>query len=179
MGTGSGWRVKRVVILVALLLSLGATVGLVAWWQGKPAGVTEDIRAGLAARHIQDPDARLRKYLEGRYGPLADAANRERVFVDFFNPERIDALKWLVDHSPEKQRQSSIDAMARWLADYRASLTPEERAGLNAQFQTPAGRAMLGRATARYNAQDVHYRGMTAPVISELLQTLNAAEQSP
>lgn len=144
-----------------------------------PAGVMQDLRAGLAARHLEDPDARLRKYLDGRYGPMTDPANRERMFVDFFNPERIDALHWLVNHGPEQERQANVDAMARWLADYRASLTSAECARLNARFQTPEGRAVLARATARYNAQDVHYRGLTAPVISELLQTLNAAERTP
>lgn len=145
---------------------------------GPPVGIMRDIRAGLAARPIKDPDQRLAKYLEGRYGNLADPTNRQAVFVDFFNPERIKALQALVKHAPEDQRQANIDAMARWLANYRASLTPDERAALNAQFQTPEGRQQLGRATAQYNSQDVHYRGATAPVISELLRTLNEAEQT-
>ena len=160
-----------------LVLALGIAAWLRVVYFGKPVGVMKDIRAGLAARPLKDPDARLAKYLDGRYGTMADPANRERVFVDFFNPERIKTLEILVRHAPEDQRLANIDAMARWLADYRASLTAEQRAALNARFQTPEGRAMLGRATAQYNAQDVHYRGATAPVISELLRTLNEAEQ--
>ena len=33
---------------------------------------------------------------------------------------------------------------------------------------------MLRQATAQYNSQDVQYRGQTAPVISQLLKTINA-----
>ena len=69
--------------------------------------------------------------------------------------------------------------MARWVARYRDSLSPEERAELGARFRTPEGRAQLGRATAQYNAQDVHYRGQTAPVISELLRTLHEVGPTP
>lgn len=160
---------------IAVLLAVGL-------WQvrrSSPRGLAQDIRAGLAARHISDPDARLRRYLEGRYGDLDDPGVRRRVFVDFFDPERIRALQWLVQRAPEEQRQGSIAAMARWVAGYRASLSAEERASLAAEFGTPEGRARLGRATAQYNAQDVHYRGVTAGVISELLHTLNEVDESP
>jgi hypothetical protein len=168
---------------VGLATGLAAVVALGVWLRvvyfGTPVGLMRDIRAGLAARPLKDPDARLHKYLEGRYGPMSEATNRERVFVDFFNPERIKTLQFLVQHAPEEQRQANIDAMSRWLAGYRAGLTSAERAALNARFQQPEGRALLSRATAQYNAQDVHYRGQTAPVISELLRTLNEVEQSP
>lgn len=162
------------VLAVALLLAAGA------WWvrRSAPKGLGRDLRAGLAARHLTDPDARLRRYLEGRYGNLEDPEVRRRVFVDFFDPERIEALQWLVRRAPEAQRRGSVDAMARWVAGYRASLTPEERASLAAEFGTPEGRARLGRATAQYNAQDVRYRGLTAGVISELLSTLNEVGES-
>jgi len=49
--------------------------------------------------------------------------------------------------------------MAKWVAGYRESMTPQERAALNARFQTPEGKAMLRRAAAQYNSQDVRYRG--------------------
>lgn len=138
-----------------------------------------DIRAGLVARPIRDPDSRIAKYLEARFGDLSNPANREAAFVAFFDVEHIKALQLLVRHAPEKQRQASIDAMARWLAAYRDSLSSRESAALNARFQTDEGRAMLRRATAQYNAQDVRYRGSTAPVISELLRTLNTVDRSP
>ncbi len=143
---------------------------------GPPAGMMKDIRAGIAARHIQDADERLLKYLDVRYGPMSDPANRQRAFLDFFNVDHIKGLQLLVRHSPPAQRQANIDAMARWVAAYRTSLTPGERAALNARFQSAQGRAMLRRATAQYNAQDVEYRGATAPVISQLLRTIYDVE---
>lgn len=162
-----------------LLLCLAVAFWLRVAYFGRPVGLMRDIRAGLAARPIRDPDQRLVKYLQGRYGDLSDPAVRQEVFADFFDPERIKALQMLVKHAPDDQRQANIDAMARWLAAHRASMSAGERAALNARFQTPEGRRMLGRATAQYNAQDVHYRGYTAPVISELLRTLSEVEQVP
>jgi hypothetical protein len=100
------------------------------------------------------------------------------VFLDFFDLEHIRAMQFLVKHSPAEHRQASIDAMARWVAAYRDSLTPQERAALKNRFQTGDGQAMLRRATAQYNSQDVRYRGSTAPVISQLLQTLNEVQHS-
>ncbi|HNQ73138.1 MAG TPA: hypothetical protein PKN95_05990 [Verrucomicrobiota bacterium] len=160
---------------VALVL---AGVGAVGYWQLSrhlvPRELVREIQAGVAARDIQDPDQRFAKYLEGRYGPLTDPANRERAFLDFFNLEHIRALQLLVAHSPEAQRDGNIAATARWVAQYRESLTPEARRSLQARLNTPAGREMLRQATAAYNDQDVYYRGRTAPVISELLKTIHA-----
>ena len=132
----------------------------------------QDIRAGIAARNIADADQRFQKYLEGRYGPQSDPANREKAFLDFFNVDHIRALQLVVRHSPEGQRQANINATAKWVAQYRESLSAQQRADLGARLQTPDGRAMLRRATAQYNSQDVQYRGQTAPVISQLLKTI-------
>jgi hypothetical protein len=161
---------------VAGVLLLAAVLWACVMRHRLPPGIMKDIRAGLPARHIQDPDARLLKYLEGRYGPMSDPAHRREAFLDFFNLEHIRALQLLVKHSPETHRQANIDAMARWVATFNAALSPEERAALNAQFQTGEGQAMLRRATAQYNSQDVRYRGSTAAVISQLLRTINTLE---
>lgn len=161
---------------LAVLLAAGGYLWVRVLHRGPPPGVMKDIRAGLPARSIKDPDERLAKYLENRYGPMTDPANRQQVFVDFFDVDRIKALQFLVQHSPEESRQANIDAMARWVAGYRASLTPQEQAALRDRFLTPEGQAVLRRATAQYNSQDVRYRGSTAPVISQLLRTLSAAE---
>jgi hypothetical protein len=158
-------------IILAILLVVGAA-GFLAIRKRIPPEFSKDIRAGLAARPIKDPDARFAKYLEERYGPMSDTDNRQKAFLDYFNVDHIKALQLMVKHSPEGQRPGSIAAAARWVEGYRDSLTPEERAALRAQIQSPAGVAMLRRATAQYNAQDVRYRGQTAPVISQLLQTI-------
>lgn len=165
--------------LVACALLAAAAFHWVRFLQdGPPPGMLKDLRAGLAARGVTDPDKRLLRYLEERYGPMSDPAHRQEAFLDFFNAEHIRALQLLVKHSPEAHRQDNIDAMARWVECYRASLNPEERAALRAQFQTQEGQALLKQATALYNSQDVRYRGSTAPVISELLRTLHQIEHS-
>lgn len=162
-------------------MALVALAGVI-WFgvlrQRVPPEFMKDIRAGLPARNIKDPDARLLKYLENRYGSMSEPANREAVFIDFFDVERIKALQFLVAHSPAEFRQANIDAMARWVESYRESLSGAERLALNARFRTPEGQAMLRRATAQYNSQDVRYRGNTAGVISQLLRTLNEADRA-
>ncbi len=170
-----GWWTKRKIVAGVVLLALA--VGLAAWFRPRiPDYALGDIRAGLAARRVSDPDQRLHTYLEARYGSLADPAVRERVFLDFFNLERIKALQWLVQQVPDQRQAESIQAMARWVESYRNSLSAAERATLQKQFATEQGRAMLRQATAQYNSQDVEYRGQTAGVISQLLKTINAAQ---
>lgn len=173
---------KRKLLVLGIGLVLVALAGTGLIWLAVvrprvPPGLLKDIQAGLPARHLQDPDARLLKYLENRYGSMSDPTNREAVFVDFFNVERIKALQFLVAHSPREHRQANVDAMARWVEAYRESLTAEERMALASRFRTPEGQALLRRATAQYNSQDVRYRGSTAGVISQLLRTLNEVEQ--
>jgi hypothetical protein len=158
-------------------------IGALGYWKVfrgyAPREFMQDIKAGIAVREIRDPDERFVKYLEGRYGPMTDPANRQAAFLDFFNPEHIRALQFMVAHSPKAQRPENIAASARWVADYRRSLTPAERQALRARLGSDAGRSLLKRATAQYNAQDIYYRGQTAPVISQLLTTLHDVQSSP
>lgn len=165
------------------VVALGTLLAGVFWFtvirRRLPPGILDDVRAGVAARHLTDPDQRLRKYLEGRYGSMSDPANRQKAFLDFFNLDHIVALQFLVKHAPEVRRQESIDAMARWVGTYRDTLSPEETLALKSQISTAEGQAMLRRATAQYNSQDVQYRGSTAPVISQLLRTIHAVQESP
>jgi len=165
-------------LLGCVLLAVAAFLWIRVFHHGPPPGIMKDIRAGIAARNLTDPDERLLKYLDGRYGAMSDPANRERVFLDFFNVEHIKAMQFLVKHSPAEHRQANIDAMANWVAAYRASLTAQEKEALHARFETSESQAMLRRATAQYNAQDVGYRGSTAPVISQLLRTIHDLQQT-
>lgn len=167
------WRIAGI---SALLLIAVTALMIVKVRRRIPPGMMQDIRAGLAARHIADPDARLAKYLEVRYGSMDDPANRRKVFLDFFNVEHIKALQLLVRHSPKEHRQESILAMSRWVENYRETLTAQERADLSREFSGDQGRAKLHQATAQYNSQGVEYRGQTAPVISQLLHTLNSVQ---
>ena len=168
------WRVAGITTLVFIV----AGAVLVQHIRHRlPPGLMLDIRAGVAARDIPDADQRFEKYLEGRYGPMSDAANRQKAFLDFFNIEHIKALKLLVQHSPENLRQANINATAKWLQHYRESLNPAERADLAARLQSPEGRTMLQQATQQYNSQDVRYRGQTVAVISQLLTTISSLQK--
>lgn len=162
-------------ILLVFLLVAGASLFFIVR-RRLPPEFSKDIHAGLAARPIRDPDARLAKYLEERYGPMSDPANRQKVFMGYFDVDHIKAMQLMIKHSPAAQRPGTILAAARWVENYRNSLTPEERTALHTQFQTPEGVAMLRRATAQYNSQDVQYRGQTAPVISQLLKTIRTLQ---
>ncbi len=166
------WK-SRAVAGALLMLAVTGFVGWRAWHAPEAVRLRRDLRAGMAARSIRDPDLRLARYLEGRYGDQSDPARRREVFLDFFRRERIEDLQRMVRLMPEERRQEGVEAMARWVQRYRDSLSEEERAVLGAYFRAPDGAAMLRQATSQYNAQDVRYRGATAPVISQLLRTLN------
>ena len=139
-----------------------------------PKEVMKDVRAGLAARHIHDPQERIHVFLQARYGPLTEPANRERAFLDFFDVDHIKGLNFIVNHSPPEQKKANTQAMADWIAQYRKSMSPQEKSDLQARLDSAEGRAMLRRATAQYQSQDVYYRGNQQPVIAELMATLTA-----
>jgi len=144
-----------------------------------PPELMQDIRAGIAARNIADPDQRFAKFLEGRYGVQSDPANQRNAFLGFFESDHIKAMQLLVQHSPEKQRQANIDAAANWVQHYRENLTPQQRADLIAHILSPEGRAAMKQATGVYNSQDVHYRDKSQAVVSELLTTIASLQAQP
>lgn len=168
------WRVAAVAMLIIVVV--GAMVVQRVRHRLSPE-LMQDIRAGIAARNIADPDQRFAKFLEGRYGPLSDPANRKKAFLGFFDVDHIRALQVIVKHSPVNMRQANINASAKWLENYRNSLNVQERADLSARFQSADGQAMLRAATAQYNSQDVAYRGQTVPVISQLLTTISSLQK--
>lgn len=172
MKTGSRRKWWKAAGVFALVLALLAAAFVINVRRHLPPGIMKDIRAGRTARHISDPDARLKQYLEARYGAMDIATNREEMFLDFFDLNHIKALQLLVKYSPDKHRQENILAMSRWVEHYRESMTPQERSDLKQKLAGPAAEGMLKQATAQYNSQDVQYRGQTAPVISQLLRTL-------
>lgn len=169
------WLLGAGIVVVALL-----AFGVVGYFKIRRnylnPEMMKDIKAGLAAKDIKNPDQRFVTFLEQRYGPQTDAANREKAFLDFFNPEHIRNLQTIVAHSPEGQRPANIAATARWVAQFRANLTPAERASLGAKLKTDSGHQMLRQAMAQYNSQDIYYRGATTPVIAELLKTIHEVQ---
>ncbi len=168
----------RIILITLSVLVVAAVIAGLRIRKQLSPDLVQDIRAGIAARNVKDPDARLEKYLEGRYGPQDDPANRQKVFVNMFNPEHIKSMQFLVDHSPESQRKANVQAMAKWVENYRNTLTPETTVALKTQILSSDGQAMLRMATAHYNNQDVYYRGMTAPVVSQLLTTISQLQKN-
>ena len=158
-----------------LLVALGIAGWMRIFRRYTPVEVVQDLRAAVAARNAPKP---VERFLELRYGPLTDPANRQKAFLDFFNVGHIEGLQILVSRAPESRRQASIKAMAEWVSDYRRTMSPEERQALREHLSSDSGRATLQQATAKYLSQDVRYRGATAPVIAELMATL-AEVQKP
>jgi hypothetical protein len=160
-----------------ILVGAGAAVWVRTFRYYRLKDVMEDVQAGLKARHIKEPQARVEAFLEARYGPLTEPANRARVFLDMFNEDHIKGLNFIVSHTPAEHKQANTQAMAQWIANYRVTMTPDERVILQARLNSEEGRAMLRQATARYQAQDVYFRGAQKPVIRELMTTLAALRE--
>jgi hypothetical protein len=158
-----------------VLIALGTTLWIRQFHHYTPVEVALDVQAALAARNDPKP---VERFLELRYGPLTEPANRQAAFLDFFNVGHIQGLHLLVNRAPESRRQPSINAMAEWIANYRQTMSPDERQALGTYLGTDAGRRSIQQATALYLSHDVYYRAATAPVISELMATL-AAVQKP
>ncbi len=140
-----------------------------------PVAVAQDIRAAIQARNDPQPAVR---FLELRYGPLTEPANRQKAFLDFFNVDHMEGLHRIVNHMQGAQRLTNIAATAQWIAEYRRTMSRDEKESLRTHLNTAAGRATLQNATAAYLKRDVEYRSATAPVIAELMATL-AAVQKP
>ncbi len=167
----------RIIVWVGVVgvavLTLGAVLWIRTFHRYTPLEVVQDIRAGLAARHAPQP---VERFLELRYGSLTQPANRQKAFLDFFNVGHIEGLQIIVAHMQDGERQTNTAAMARWVAEYRRTMSPEEKQALNARLSTADGRRMLQQATAQYLRQDVHYRAATAGVITELMTTVVAVQ---
>jgi hypothetical protein len=127
-------------------------------------------RVGAASRPVE-------RFLQLRYGPMSNPDNRRAAFLDFFNIGHIKGLNMLVARTYPDQRQPNIDAMAQWVADYRATLTPDEKASLSAYVNSAAGQATIKQAAAEYMREDSHFRATTAGVVKELLTTLSTVRK--
>jgi hypothetical protein len=157
-----------------VVLALGIAFWVHRFHRYTPVEVVQDFRAAVAVGLHPRP---VERFLELRYGPMTEPANRQKAFLDFFNVGHIQGLHLMVSHTPEPMRQPNINAMAQWVADYRRTMTPAEKESLGAYLRTQAGQNTLKQATAQYLAQDVYYRAATAPVIAELMATLTAVQK--
>ncbi len=173
------WRLFWQITGVALLVLIVAGAYVVHRVRQLPPELMQDIRAGIAARDIADPNQRFEKFLEGRYGPQNNPTNQRNAFLGFFDPDHIRAMQLLVQHSPKNQRQANINSAANWVQQYRENLTPQQRDDLAARLLSPEGLATLRQATALYNSQDVHYRDQSQVVVSQLLNTIASLKAHP
>ena len=165
-------RTKRLLwagVAVIVMIAAGTTLWIRRFHDYTPVEAVQDVRAAIQAKDAPQP---VERFLELRYGPLTDAANRQRAFLDFFNIGHIKGLHYLAGHMGSEQRQASTAAMAQWVANYRTTMTPDERASLGACVRSGAGRATIQQAAAQYLQQDVQFRASTASVIQELMTTV-------
>src|ERR1035441_7675881 len=169
---------KRTKIIIAVTTALGVALivtGSTLWVRTfhhySPREFLKDVRAGLAARNIQQPKARVEAFLTARYGPLTDPANRQRAFLDLFNVEHTKALDLIAGHGPANQQQADTQAMAEWIAQYRKTMSAEERAALRTRINSVSGQSMLQRSTAHYMAEEESVRNAQKPVMMEITLT--------
>ena len=155
--------------VVILLAGLAWRLWVRQFHEYTPVEALHDLEAAARVGPTPRP---VERFMELRYGPMASPANRQKAFLDFFNIGHIKGLNMLVARLDPEHRQPNIDAMARWVADYRATLTPEEKTALGAYLGSAAGRATIQRAAAEYLREDVHFRASTAGVVQELLTTV-------
>jgi hypothetical protein len=162
-------RLLWVCAAVILVAGLGVMLWVRQFHEYTPAEALRDLQAASRVGPAAKP---VERFMQLRYGPMTNPANRQKAFLDFFNMGHIKGLNMLVERTHPSQRQANIDAMAQWVANYRATLTPGEQAALGAYVHSDAGRATIRQATAEYMREDSHFRANTAGVVQELLTTL-------
>lgn len=155
--------------MVIVLAAMAVTFWVRQFHQYTPVEALRDLQAAARVGPAPRP---VERFMRLRYGPMSNPANRQKAFLDFFNIGHIKGLVLLVSQTDNAQRRPNINAMAQWVADYRTTLTPGEKAALGAYVRSDAGHATLQQAAAQYLQEDVHFRASTAPVIQELMTTL-------
>jgi hypothetical protein len=155
---------------VIVLMAAGAALGWSrAFPRYTPLDAFRDLRAAIRAQHAPNP---TEEFFERRYGPLTDPANRQRVFLDFFNVGHQRGMQIITRHQGSEKEKASIAATAKWIADYRRKLTPQEKQALGAYFRSDTGRARKEESNAEYLKQDAQSRADQAPVFREITFTL-------
>ena len=104
----------------------------------------------------------------------ARSPNRQRAFLDLFNVEHTKALDLISGHGPASQQQADTQAMAEWIAQYRKTMSSEERAALRTRINSASGQSMLKQSTAHFMAQEESVRNAQKPVMMEITATLTS-----
>ncbi len=135
-----------------------------------------DIRAAISVRNDPYPAER---FLEARYGPLTEPANRQKAFLEFFEQGHMEGMYMITKHMRGRQKETNIMGMAKWVANYRETMSPAEKESLQTYLNSKAGRNKLAAATSHYLKKEVEYRAATEPVIRELMTTLATLDEQP
>jgi len=136
------------------------------------AGVSRRTGPRAEAEARAQADAGFAWWLASQFGSLEVPANREKALLSFLDRKRIKVYFLLSGASSAQQNRRDAETTARWIAKYRATMTPEERADLRARLNSDAGRAMLQQANAEFQSLDVSFRGGVTPAVAELLTTV-------
>jgi hypothetical protein len=161
--------------VVATLIVLGAVLWIRTFHDYTPVDFAKDLRAAAQVRaeeHAGNAPHPAERFLELRYGSLAEPANRQRAFLDFFNVGHVEGLKIITSLTRSAEQQTNTAAMAQWIANYRRTMSPEEKRALSTYFQSAAGRKAAEEATAKTLSESIQYREANAPVIMELTITV-------
>ena len=171
-------RRKRLV-LGASALCLALTVVTALWWAHRferytPIEALKDLKAAAGVGKASSP---VERFMELRYGLQTQPLNRQKAFLEFFNAGHIAGLYLITSHLAGAQKQTNINAMAQWLADYRQSLSTEEKAALRQALQAHGGADFVRQASRHYLQQDAYYRAATTRVIQELMATVATLQE--
>src|SRR5258707_312876 len=119
-------------ICVAIIV-LGAILWVRRFHDYTPVEAALDLKAGFAARHAPVP---AKEFLELRYGPQTNAANRAAAFIDLFNSGHIEGLCLIVGNRSDQGTRKGIEDVAQILRDHRTSMTPDEKKALSDHFNS-------------------------------------------
>ena len=137
-------------------------VGPASKCQGTPRARLTD--RGIVAVDVSDGPQPVERFLEPRYGLLTDPASPQKAFVDFSNIGHTKEMHDIASRMESEKGQAATMAVAQWIADYRATMTLDEKAALGAYVRSDAARAIVHQTSGHHLLQhDVRLRASAAP----------------
>lgn len=166
--------------LLALLAVLSAFLWIRTLGSYTPAAAYRDVRAAMqvSAELKAGKDERpVERFLEIRYGPLADAGNYQAALRDFFNMDHIEGLYLVMKRLSQEDRQACLAEMAALISKRRQTMSAEEKEALRTYFDSAEGKAMVRQSTLGYLRKDSRFRTEAAPVVAQIMTTLSAIQK--
>ena len=140
-----------------------------------PVDAVKDLHAATQAGHSLNP---AQSFLELRYGPQDDPANRNKAFKAFFNAGHIEGFYLIAGNRTDAKAKARVTQIAQIIADYRQRMSPADKAELSAYFNSDSGRDQIHEAVSDYESKNVQFRSVSAPVVQELMTSLSAIQHS-